>query len=89
MSNQTKQKNPKSKETEKTKIRHMFYSDFHFLRKSENGAMVDTHTFWYQGSAQNKENYKFEKLSLENDSPDSNADFLIFLFGIWRLILSA
>ena len=88
--NQTKQRNPKSETTPKTKTRPVFYNEVSLFFKENEMVLWSIRTFWYKGSAENKENGKFEKkLYLKNCSPGSKADFSEkSKFGIWKLILS-
>ena len=64
------------------------YHNVHFLFVFGLRAI---HTFWYKGSAEDKDKWQVRKraISLKNSSLDSEADFSEkSLLGIWRLILS-
>ena len=68
----------------------MFYNDFPLFYQQAEMILWSIRTFWYKGSAENKENDKFEKraTSLKIGSPDSKADFSEkSLFGSWRSTL--
>ena len=90
INNLNKQRNPKSEETPKTKIRLMFYNVFSLFYQKVKMILWSIRTFWYKGSAENKGNWQVRKKGYisQNSSPDSKADFSKqSILGVWSLIL--
>ena len=68
----------------------MFYHDSYLFYQKVKMIPESIRTFWYKGSAENKETNKNRKraISLKNNSPDSKAEFWKETISyIWRSIL--